>query len=40
MEDTPHEDDPNTTTLVKDDFFNKSEYISHLDSTNKKHTST
>ena len=35
MEDTPHEEDPNTNLQVFENFFIGSEYIFHLDSTTK-----
>ena len=36
MKDSPNDDDPNTHPQQTESFFKKSEYIFHLDSTNKK----
>ena len=36
MEDTPNEDDPNTNLQITENFFFVSEYVVHIDSTNKK----
>ena len=36
MEDTPHKDDQNTDHQLTENFFMKSEYMFHLDSTNNK----
>ena len=35
MEDTPDEDDPNTSSQLEEKFFIRSEYVIHIDSTNK-----